>query len=71
MKLFSIVTSERGKPATKSSNEAIKITLTNERRQKFDIVFDGETLDIMSYFEAKHHLINYDENINRELKSTA
>jgi hypothetical protein len=41
MKLYLTATSERGKPVTKSGNEAIRMTVTNDRRNMFDITVNG------------------------------
>jgi len=59
MKLSTTTTSERGKAQIKTGNEYIMITLTNERRQKFDITFTGENLKIMSYYNATEKIIDY------------
>lgn len=59
MKLFLTAKSERGKPITKSGNEEINITLTNERRQKFDIKFTGESIEVMRYSDATIDIIPY------------
>jgi hypothetical protein len=59
MKLYLTATSERGKPVTKSGNESINITLTSDRRQKFDIVFTGEAIEVMRYFDGKTEIISY------------
>lgn len=60
MKLACTIRSERGKEVTKTGNEEINITLTNERRQKFDIKFTGEKIEVMRYFDASVEVINYD-----------
>ncbi len=59
MKLYLTATSERGKPVTKSGNEEINITLTNDRRQKFDISFKGDSLKVMRYYDASVETIDY------------
>jgi hypothetical protein len=68
MKLFLTATSERGKPVTKSGNDEINITLTTERRQKFDIKFTGEEIEVMSYFDSSVEVINYDPYKQEEEK---
>ncbi len=59
MKLYATSTSERGKPVSKSSNDVIEITLTEDRRAKFDIRFHGDRLEIMRYFDASVETIYY------------
>ena len=59
MRLFLEAQSERGKPVTKSGNEYITLTLTNDKRQKFDITFKGEALEVMSYADARMQVIPY------------
>ena len=61
MKLYLTAKSERGKEVTKSGNDEIIITLTEERRQKFDITFDGSSLRVMSYANGVTKTINYIE----------
>jgi len=56
---FATMTSERGKPVTKSGNEYISITFTNERRQKFDVKFTGETLEVMRYSNGETEVLHY------------
>jgi len=51
--------SERGKPVTKSGNDFISLTLTNERRQKFDITFKGDSLEVMRYSDASTEVMEY------------
>lgn len=53
------MTSERGKPVTKSGNECINVTFTNERRQKFNVKFTGETLEVMRYSDGVTQVIEY------------
>lgn len=59
MKLFTTITSERGKPVTKSGNEAIRITVSDNRINKFDIMFDGDKLEILRYFDASITTVSY------------
>ena len=59
MRLFLEASSERGKTVTKSGNDYISITLTNERRQKFDITFKGEDLEVMRYSDASVEKVGY------------
>ena len=59
MKLYATMTSDRGKPVSKSSNESIAITFTTDKRQKFYVVFNGEQLRVMSYHDASWHEIDY------------
>ncbi len=59
MKLYLTAQSERGKEVTKSGNEYITMTLTTDRRQKFDITFDGDSVQVMRYFDGTYHKINY------------
>nr|AKH47777.1 hypothetical protein [uncultured marine virus] len=59
MILATTIQSERGKPVTKTANEYINITFTKERRQKFDISFKGDSIEIMRYFDGTTHIINY------------
>ena len=59
MKLYATTTSERGKAVSKSGNEEINITLTSDRRQKFDIKFKGESLEVMRYSDGITEVIEY------------
>ena len=59
MKLSATTSSERGKAQLKTANEYIAITFTNERRQKFDIKFTGESIAIMSYSNGTTKVIDY------------
>jgi hypothetical protein len=59
MKLYATTTSERGKPVSKSGNEAIRIQLTKDRANKFEIIFDGDKIEIMSYWDAGIKTIEY------------
>jgi hypothetical protein len=61
MKLYLTATSERGKPVNKSGNEAIRMTVTNDRRNMFDIIFDGDKLEILRYSDAKVITVEYME----------
>ncbi len=59
MKLCSTSTSERGKPVEKTGNEQICIRLTKDRMAKFDIMFDGDKVEVMRYFDASIETIEY------------
>lgn len=59
MKLYATATGDRGKPVAKSSNDVIEITLTGDRRAKFDIRFYGDYLEIMRYSDASVEKIEY------------
>lgn len=61
MKLNAIITADTGKIINKTSNKAINITFTSERRQKFDITFDGDRLDILRYSNGKTITVEYME----------
>jgi len=71
MKLYLTATSERGKPVTKSGNDVIRMTLTKERRQKFDIMFDGEKIEILKYSDGKIYTVEYmtEDNICPKYKA--
>ena len=52
MKLFTTITSERGKPVTKSGNEYVEVKILNENRDTIAIIsFDSKKLAIMSIRE--------------------
>lgn len=53
------MTSDRGKPIAKASNDNINITFTKDKKAMFDIVFDGDKIDILSYCDASWHTIEY------------
>ena len=53
MKLNAIMKGDTGKEVNKTSNDNIAITFTKDRLQKFDINFDGDKLEVMSYSEGK------------------
>ena len=59
MKLHATMKGDRGKIVEKSSNEEISITFTKDRIAKFDVIFDGEKLSILRYFDASIETINY------------
>jgi hypothetical protein len=59
MRLFTTITSERGKPVTKSGNEAIRIVLTKDRRNMFDVIFDGDKIEVLRYFDGTIETIEY------------
>jgi hypothetical protein len=59
MKLYATTTSERGKPSEKAGNDYINITLTENRRQKFDISFKGDILEVMRYSDGITEKIEY------------
>lgn len=59
MKLYATTTSERGKPVTKSGNDVICIRLTKERQGVFDIMFDGDKIEVLRYFDASITTVNY------------
>lgn len=59
MKLYATTTSERGKPVSKSGNEAVNVRFTKDRIAKFDVIFDGEKLSILRYFDASITTVNY------------
>lgn len=59
MKLCSKIQAERGKAIEKCGNDSIAITLTENRRQKFDITFKGETLEVMRYSDGITEEIKY------------
>jgi hypothetical protein len=44
MRLFLTATSERGKPVTKSGNERLEITLTENRIPKYFIWYNGDKI---------------------------
>ena len=62
MKLASTITSERGKPVTKTGNTAIRITLTENRQNKFDIIFNGDRIEVLCYWDGKVRTIDYTDN---------
>jgi len=62
MKLYATITSERGKPVSKSSNEAICIALTKDRRNIFNVMFDGDKIEVLRYFDATVQMIQYNPN---------
>lgn len=64
MKLYAIMAGDRGKPVTKSSNDTITITVTKDRRQKFDITFDGDKIEVMSYADARIETVEYMKTAN-------
>lgn len=64
MKLYLTATSERGKPVYKSGNDVIRITVTKEQRQKFDIMFDGDKLEILKYSDGKIYTVEYMTDTN-------
>jgi len=50
---------DTGKEVNKTSNDNIAITFTKDRLQKFDINFDGDKLEVMSYSDGKIQTIEY------------
>ena len=67
MKLYATTTSERNsRPSKKGADEYIKITLTNNGINIFDIVFTDDRykrgkIEIMSYCDASKRTIGYCE----------
>lgn len=59
MKLSATITSERGKPIIKTANECIRFILTLDRRQKFDIMFDGEKIEVLRYSDGTIETLEY------------
>jgi len=59
MKLHATMKGDRGKAVEKSSNEEIFITFTKDRRQRFDIIFNGDSISILHYYDGSVELINY------------
>jgi len=62
MKLASTIKSEKGKPLIKTANEIIFITFTKDRQQKFDVMFDGNKLEVLCYFGGNIRTIEYTDN---------
>lgn len=62
MILATTIKSEKGKEIIKTANEYIKFTVTKERRQKFDITFTGEALEILRYSDGITEIIPYMRN---------
>jgi hypothetical protein len=60
MKLYATLESERGKPVIKSGNEIIKITLTENRKPIFDLLFSGDKIEVMRYWDASVDTVYYD-----------
>lgn len=59
MILATTIQSEKGKETIKTANEFIKFTLTQERRQKFDITFTGDTIEVLRYSDGTTDIIPY------------
>ena len=59
MKLYATMKSEKGKIVSKSSNDEIIITVTNDRKNIFDITFNGDTLQVMRYYDASVDTVEY------------
>ncbi|NBW09223.1 MAG: hypothetical protein EBR82_14485 [Caulobacteraceae bacterium] len=59
MKLNAIIKGDTGKEVNKTSNNNIAITFTKDRRQKFDINFDGDRLEVLRYSDAKIITVEY------------
>lgn len=60
MKLCTTIQSERGKPVEKTGNEAIRIQCTKDRVNKFEIIFDGDKLEVMSYWDGCVKVLKYE-----------
>lgn len=68
MRLGATITSEKGKAMVKTANEVIMITFTSDRRQKFDIIFHGEMIDILKYSTGQTTRTYYTDEENENLK---
>lgn len=64
MKLATTITTERGKPVIKTANECIRMSLSKDRINKFDIMFDGDKIEVLRYFDASIETIEYVPNGN-------
>lgn len=62
MKLAITLKTAQGKPITKTSNDTMSMTCTNNRQQMFDIMFDGHQVHVMSYFGGRIYSIEYTDN---------
>ena len=64
MKLATIIRAERGKAILKTANECINMSLSKDRINKFDIMFDGDKVEVLRYFDGSIETISYIPNGN-------
>jgi hypothetical protein len=68
MRLYATMTSDRGKPVSKASNEIICVQFTKDMCQKFSIMFDGNCIQVLNYNKGDITTLEYHETYREEGK---
>lgn len=69
MKLHTTISSERGKPVTKSGNEYLKIEIVNEKRQRIGLITcDIDGLILKNEITGQEYETLFNQKTTRECK---